>query len=72
MQKLNEITKKLEACKNELRQLVAVMESEGKKTEEARKLKQQLDLKEHEIKLSEEQINSNSASRVNYVENPLM
>ena len=64
MQKLNEITRQLESCKTELRELIAVMESEGKKTEEARKLKQQLDLKEHEIKLSEEQINSNSHSRV--------
>ena len=48
---------------------MAVMESEGKKTEEARKLKQQLDLKEHEIKLSEEQINSNSHSRVHSASN---
>ena len=64
MQKLNEITRQLDSAKTELAGLVAVMESEGKKTEEARKLKQQLDLKEHEIKLSEEQINSNSASRV--------
>ena len=66
IQKLNEITKQLESCKAELRQLVAVMDSEGKKTEDARKLKQQLDLKEHEIKLSEEQINSNSHSRVRF------
>jgi structural maintenance of chromosome 2 len=64
IQKLNEITKQLESYKIELRELVAVMDSEGKKTEDARKLKQQLDLKEHEIKLSEEQINSNSHSRV--------
>jgi structural maintenance of chromosome 2 len=40
------------------------MDSEGKKNEEARKLKQQLDLKDHEFKLSEEQINSNSHSKV--------
>ena len=64
MQKLNEITRQLDTCKAELRELLAVMESEGKKNEEARKLKQQLDLKDHEIKLSEEQINSNSHSRV--------
>lgn len=64
MQKLNEITRQLEECKRELKDLLAVMESEGKKNEEARKLKQQLDLKEHEIKLSEEQINSNSHSKV--------
>ena len=64
MQKLNEITRQLEECKRELKELLAVMESEGKKNEEARKLKQQLDLKEHEIKLSEEQINSNSHSKV--------
>ena len=64
IQKLNEITNLLEAAKTELRQLAAVMESEGKKIEEARKLQQQLDLKDHEIKLSEEQISGNSASRV--------
>ena len=64
MQKLNEITRQLDSCKAELRELVAVMDSEGKKNEEARKLKQQLDLKDHEIKLSEEQINSNSHSKV--------
>jgi structural maintenance of chromosome 2 len=64
MQKLNEITRQLDAFKAELRELTALMDSEGKKNEEARKLKQQLDLKEHEIKLSEEQINSNSHSRV--------
>jgi structural maintenance of chromosome 2 len=66
MQKLNEITRQLDTCKTELREINAVMESEGKKMEEARKLKQQLDLKEHEIKLSETQINSNSHSRVPY------
>jgi structural maintenance of chromosome 2 len=64
MQKLNEITKQLESCKRELRELMDLMDSGGKKTEEARKLKQQLDLKEHEISLSEGQINSNSHSRV--------
>ena len=67
MQKLNEIIKQLENCKKELRELINLMESEGKKTEEARKLKQQLDLKEHEISLSEGQINSNSASKVSVV-----
>lgn len=69
IQKLNEISKQLESYKIELRELVAVMDSEGKKTEDARKLKQQLDLKEHEIKLSEEQINSNSHSRVSHDSN---
>jgi structural maintenance of chromosome 2 len=64
LQKLNEITAKLEGCKSELAEILGVMDKEGKKSEEARKLKQQLDLKEHEIKLSEEQINSNSHSRV--------
>ena len=64
IQKLNEITRQLESYKIQLSELISIMEREGKKTEEARKLKQQLDLKEHEIKLSEEQINSNSHSRV--------
>jgi structural maintenance of chromosome 2 len=64
IQKLNELSQKLDSCQAEFQRLATTMESEGKKTEEARKLKQQLDLKEHEIKLSEEQINSNSHSRV--------
>lgn len=64
IQKLNDINRQLESYKAEMRDLMAVIESEGKKTEEARKLKQQLDLKEHEIKLSEDQINSNSHSKV--------
>ena len=65
IQKLNEIMRELHGCKEELGVLVATMEREGKKMEEARKLKRQLDLKDHEINLSEEQIKSNSASRVN-------
>jgi structural maintenance of chromosome 2 len=72
MQKLNEITRLREVAKNELRELVGLMAGEGEKMEEARKLKQQLDLKEHEIKLSEEQINSNSHSKVSYDRNMLM
>ena len=72
MQKLNETTKQLESCKSELRELMNLMESEGRKTEEARKLKQQLDLKEHEISLSEGQINSNSHSRVGLLRTRLM
>lgn len=71
IQKLNDINRQLESCKTELRELLTLMESEGKKTEEARKLKQQLDLKEHEIKLSEEQINSNSHSKVTIIQRRL-
>ena len=65
IQKLNEIMRELDGYKEELGGLVATMQREGKKMEEARKLEQQLALKDHEIKLSEEQIKNNSASRVN-------
>jgi structural maintenance of chromosome 2 len=40
------------------------MAKEKKKLDAARKSKQELDLKRHEIKLTEEQIGSNSSSSV--------
>ncbi|KAL8649419.1 MAG: hypothetical protein Q9226_005584, partial [Calogaya cf. arnoldii] len=62
LQKLNAITTELTAREEELATLQATMARDKKKLESARKTKQELDLKSHEIKLTEEQINGNSSS----------
>ena len=64
LQKLNAITTELTAREQELATLQAAMAKDKKKLESARKTKQELDLKSHEIKLTEEQINGNSSSSV--------
>ena len=64
LQKLNEITKELDAREAELNDLQATMAKEKKKMDNARKTKQELDLKSHEIKLTEEQISGNSSSSI--------
>ena len=64
LQKLNEITKELDAREAELDVLQATMAQEKKKTDSSRKAKQDLDLKLHEIKLTEEQIGGNSSSSI--------
>ncbi|KAF6224815.1 hypothetical protein HO133_010009 [Letharia lupina] len=64
LQKLNEITKELEAREAELNDLQAIMAKEKKKMANSRKAKQELDLKSHEIKLTEEQIGGNSSSSI--------
>ena len=64
LQQLNEINKELESQINELAALQGVIAREKKKTDAARKAKGELDLKTHEIELTEQQINSNSASSV--------
>ncbi|KAL8667160.1 MAG: hypothetical protein Q9168_007314 [Polycauliona sp. 1 TL-2023] len=64
MQKLNAITTELTAREEELATLQATMAKEKKKLESARKTKQELNLKSHEIKLTEEQINGNSSSSI--------
>jgi structural maintenance of chromosome 2 len=64
MQKLNEITTELRSQEQQLQQLQATMAKEKKKLDAARKTKQDLDLKKHEIKLTEEQISGNSSSSV--------
>lgn len=64
LQQLNEITKELAIRECALSELQSTMEKEKKKLESARKSKQELDLKTHEIKLTEEQINGNSSSSV--------
>ena len=64
LQKLNEITKELDAREAELNVLQATMAQEKKRTDSSRKAKQDLDLKLHEIKLTEEQIGGNSSSSI--------
>ena len=64
LQKLNEITKELDAREAELNDLQAKMAKEKKKMDDSRKAKQELDLKTHEIKLTENQIGGNSSSSI--------
>lgn len=66
LQKLNEISKELHSQEQQLAELQSVMAKEKKKLDAVRKTKQDLDLKTHEIKLTEEQINGNSSSSVCY------
>ncbi|KAF2395743.1 RecF/RecN/SMC protein [Trichodelitschia bisporula] len=64
LQKLNEITTELSKQERALNLLQSTMAREKKKLDTARKLKQELDLKAHEISLAEEQISSNSSSSI--------
>ncbi|KAH6685674.1 RecF/RecN/SMC [Plectosphaerella plurivora] len=64
LQKLNEITRQLNEAETSLKQLQATIAKEKSKLDHARKIKQELDLKTHEIKLAEEQIGSNSSSSI--------
>jgi structural maintenance of chromosome 2 len=64
LQKLNELAKDLRAQEQALVNLQATMARDKKKLDAARKTKQELDVKVHEIKITEEQINSNSSSSV--------
>lgn len=64
LQKLNEITRELDARQAALHKLQSIMAQEKQKLDAARQFKQQLDLKSHEISLAEQQINSNSSSSV--------
>ncbi|KAI9812845.1 MAG: Structural maintenance of chromosomes protein 2 [Thelocarpon impressellum] len=64
MQKLNDLTKQLRTEEDALRELQAAMARDKKKLDAARKTKQELDLKAHEIKLTEEQIGGNSSSSI--------
>jgi structural maintenance of chromosome 2 len=64
LQKLNEITTELKNQEAQLSSLQATMAKEKKKLDAARNTKQELDLKMHEIKLTEEQIDNNSSSSV--------
>ena len=62
--KLNGLTQELNALELELEELQMSMAKEKKRMDSARKAKQELDLKSHEIKLTEEQIGGNSSSSV--------
>jgi structural maintenance of chromosome 2 len=64
LQKLNELTKELTAQEKTLADLQATMAREKTKLDQAQKIKQELDLKSHEIKLTEEQIGGNSSSSI--------
>ena len=64
LQKLNALNKELAARETELQELQAHMSREKNKLDSARKIKRELDLKSHEIKLTEEQIGGNSSSSV--------
>lgn len=67
LQKLNELNDRLKAHENELANLQALMSKERKTLDSARKIKQELDLKSHEIKLTEDQISGNSSSSVRII-----
>jgi chromosome segregation ATPase len=64
LQKLNGLTKELNEQENKLATLQATMAREKKRLDAARKIKQDLVLKAHEIELTEKQIGGNSSSEV--------
>ncbi|KAH0562707.1 hypothetical protein GP486_002623 [Trichoglossum hirsutum] len=64
LQKLNELTKELTGQERALEELQALIKGEKERLDRARALKQELDLRTHELKLTEEQINSNSSSTI--------
>lgn len=64
LQQLNELMGQLAQNERALRDLQEAMAKEKKKMDLARATKQEFDLKVHEIKLAEEQINGNSSSSV--------
>ncbi|OTB19918.1 hypothetical protein K445DRAFT_152832 [Daldinia sp. EC12] len=64
LQKLNEINRQLKEAERDLHNLQSKISQEKSKLDQARKIKQNLDLKIHEIKLAEEQISGNSSSSI--------
>ncbi|KAK5085052.1 Structural maintenance of chromosomes protein 2 [Exophiala xenobiotica] len=64
LQKLNEVTQQMRQQEQELSGLQAAMQAEGQKLKAIKSRKQELDLKTHEIKLTEDQINGNAASSI--------
>ncbi|OAA81520.1 nuclear condensin complex subunit Smc2 [Akanthomyces lecanii RCEF 1005] len=64
LQQLNSLTRELNEAEISLKQLQAQMAKEKSKLDQARRTKQDLDLKNHEIKLGEEQISGNSSSSI--------
>ncbi|KAM4056849.1 SMC proteins flexible hinge domain-containing protein [Hirsutella rhossiliensis] len=64
LQKLNSITRQLNEAEQSLKGVQARITQEKSKLDRARRIKQDLDLKNHEIKLAEEQIGGNSSSSI--------
>lgn len=64
LQKLNSLTRQLNGAEKSLHELQVQMAKEKSKLDQARGIKQELDLKTHEIKLAEEQISGNSSSSI--------
>ncbi|KAK5660221.1 hypothetical protein OQA88_12755 [Cercophora sp. LCS_1] len=64
LQKLNNITRQLKEAEASLGVLQSHIAREKSKLDQAKKTKQELDLKSHEIKLAEEQISGNSSSSI--------
>lgn len=64
LQKLNEITRQLREAETSLQAVQASMARDKSKLDRARRIKQDVDLKAHEIKLAEEQISGNSSSSI--------
>ncbi|KAG5808930.1 hypothetical protein H9Q74_013083 [Fusarium xylarioides] len=64
LQKLNGLTRQLSEAEGALKELQARITKEKTKLDQARRIKQDLDLKSHEIKLAEEQISGNSSSSI--------
>ncbi|KAK6331070.1 Structural maintenance of chromosomes protein 2 [Orbilia javanica] len=64
LQELNVMTQRLESETDQLQTIQAKLESERKRLDEAKDCKQKLDLKLHEIKITEEQISNNSSSNI--------
>lgn len=64
LQQLNEIMRELKTRERALHNLQDTMAKEKQKMDISRATKQELDLKTHEIKLTEDQINGNSSSSV--------
>ncbi|OLL25555.1 Structural maintenance of chromosomes protein 2 [Neolecta irregularis DAH-3] len=63
LQKLNKVTREINIYKREFDAIERQMNMDQEKNTEAKTLKKQLDLKRHELRLTEEQINSNSHSK---------
>ncbi|RDA84692.1 hypothetical protein CP532_2762 [Ophiocordyceps camponoti-leonardi (nom. inval.)] len=64
LQKLNSITRQLNETEKSLREIQVKIARDKSKLDQARRIKQDLDLKTHEIKLAEDQISNNSSSSI--------
>ena len=64
LQELNQLTKELQEKESRLARLQREMAQEKEKLQALKKTKQDLDLKNHEIRLTEDQIHGNSSSSI--------